>query len=97
MSKTVRAKSGDQYWASSRYSWEDEHSTWRRRDSTRATYFHSDCPGRDRTAGQHMKEKTSLRRRARDRIELSKLVKDAEHDHFDVGKSYKSFCFREYW
>ena len=44
-----------------------------------------------------MKEKTSVRRRSRDRIELQKLEKDADHDHFDVGKSYKSFCFREDW
>jgi bacillopeptidase F (M6 metalloprotease family) len=97
MSRTIRAKSGDQYWATSNYSWETDASTWRRKDKTRATYFHSDCPGRDRTAGQHMKEKTSIRRRSRDRTELQKLAIDDEHDYFDIGKIYKSWAFREYF
>jgi hypothetical protein len=97
VSRTVRAKTGDQYWASCKYSWDEEHSTWRRRAETRATYFHSDCPGRDRIEGQNMKQKTSLRRRARDRMEMHKMLKDEEHDFFDIGKSYKSWCFREYW
>jgi hypothetical protein len=97
VSRTVRAKTGDQYWASCKYSWDEENSTWRRRAETRATYFHSDCPGRDRVEGQNMKQKTSLRRRARDRMEMHKMLKDDEHDFFDIGKSYKSWCFREYW
>lgn len=97
MTRTVRARSGDQYWASCKYSWETEKSTWRRKDKTRAIYFHSDCYKRDGTGGQYLKEKTTVRRRSRDRIELQKLSKDGEHDYFDIGKSYKSWSFREYF
>lgn len=97
MSKTVRAKSGDQYWATCDHPWADEASSWRQRDATRAIYFHSDCFHRDGTGGQFLKAKTSLRRRSRDRLELHKLLKDDEHDFFDIEKSYKSWHFREYY
>jgi hypothetical protein len=78
MSRTYRAKRGDQYGARP-WGWDEYgYPNWQRNDATIATFFHSDCHYRDGSLGQTLKYHTDSKRRADAREQLHRVSRDPE-------------------
>lgn len=94
MSRTYRARRGDQYhgrpWG---------HDTdlyghdWKRCDATTTKFFHSDGHWRDAVRGQIVKHVSARRRRADTRRETFHVMKDAEREYLDREGHYRKITW----
>lgn len=86
MSKTCRAKSGDQ-WNAGFHGWIGlPGNPWQYADATVASYFHSDNPRRDGPCGQINKRTGNKRRRNHSRIEMKRILANPEHEFSTIER-----------